>query len=116
MPRACTICRHPSRQAIDQALAAREPYRQIAARFGTSPAALHPHQQAHTPRPPVAPLPGGAPAQHEAAQRVHAAAVQLQRQIVDIRSLHDPELLWRVHDIATMLVDVTGLLVARSGR
>ena len=56
MPRPCSICRHPERQAMDQALAANEPFRYIANRFGTSPAALHRHYHGHTqPRAPYAP-------------------------------------------------------------
>jgi hypothetical protein len=50
------------------------------------------------------------------AQRLQAAAVQLQRQTTDVRSLHDPELLWRVHDVATLLVKITGVLVTLPAR
>ena len=44
MPRVCTICTHPEREAINQALVAAEPYRHIAARFGTSTGALQRHK------------------------------------------------------------------------
>jgi hypothetical protein len=54
MSRACTICNHPAREAIDTALRAREPLRAIATRFGTSHFALHRHRHhhlAHAPSP-----------------------------------------------------------------
>jgi hypothetical protein len=44
MPRTCTICTSPEREAINQALVASEPYRHIAARFGTSTGALQRHK------------------------------------------------------------------------
>lgn len=40
MPRTCTICTHPERAAIDAALIAGEPYRNIAERHGVSVGAL----------------------------------------------------------------------------
>lgn len=45
MPRICTICRHPKRDEIKQALLADEPLRDIAKRYRTSPAALCRHQK-----------------------------------------------------------------------
>ncbi len=50
MPRACTVCAHAERQAIDKALVAGEAFRNIAQRFGTSVAALHRHKGEHLPR------------------------------------------------------------------
>ena len=47
MPRVCTICTHPERVAIDKALIAGEPYRNIAERFGTSATALTRHKSEH---------------------------------------------------------------------
>jgi hypothetical protein len=49
MPRVCTICRHPEKPAINAALIANEPYRLIAERYGTSPAALTRHKAEHLP-------------------------------------------------------------------
>src|SRR5215210_127365 len=49
MPRACTICQHPEREAINKALVANEPFRHIAARFGTSTSALQRHKDEHLP-------------------------------------------------------------------
>jgi hypothetical protein len=49
MPRVCTICTHQSRRAIEQALVAGEPFRNIASRFGTSTAALKRHKDDHLP-------------------------------------------------------------------
>lgn len=45
MPRTCTICTHERRSEIDAALLAEEPYRRIAARFGTSTGALQRHKE-----------------------------------------------------------------------
>jgi hypothetical protein len=47
MTRVCTICRHPQRKAIDAALAALTPYRDIAERYGLSSSTLQRHKQ-HT--------------------------------------------------------------------
>jgi len=49
MPRVCSICRHPEKPAINAALIANEPYRLIAERYGTSPAALTRHKAEHLP-------------------------------------------------------------------
>jgi hypothetical protein len=63
MPRTCTICNHPQRDAIDLTLLAGEPFRNIAQRFGTSATALHRHKD-H--------LPGQLAKAHEAAEVVKA--------------------------------------------
>ena len=47
MPRNCTVCIHPDRNSIDQALLAAEPYRHIAARTGTSTGSLQRHKHDH---------------------------------------------------------------------
>jgi hypothetical protein len=49
MPRTCTVCAHPDREAIDRALVACEPFRNIAERFGTSATALFRHKAEHLP-------------------------------------------------------------------
>jgi len=49
MPRTCTICIHPARSSIDQALIAQEPFRHIASRTGTSTTALQRHKKDHIP-------------------------------------------------------------------
>ena len=49
MPRTCTICNHPEHEAINSALVAGEPFRNIAKRFGTSPAALYRHKKTDLP-------------------------------------------------------------------
>jgi len=48
MPRVCTICVHPAREAIDMALVAGEPYRGIAKRYEASEAAVFRHRE-HVP-------------------------------------------------------------------
>jgi hypothetical protein len=97
---------------MDQALAAQEPYRTIAERFDTSPAALHRHK-GHTgvPAPPAAP-PGQVPALVDAAQRVHVSACQTRGLTRALRSTHEPALLARLEDLANLLLEVTSLLVA----
>ena len=52
MPRACTVCAHPKRTAIEAALAAGESQREVAARFGLSKTALVRHAQHAPPAPP----------------------------------------------------------------
>jgi hypothetical protein len=49
MPRTCTICTHPEREAIDAALVAGEAYRNIAKRAGTSATALVRRKTDHLP-------------------------------------------------------------------
>ncbi len=49
MPRVCSCCTHTERGAIDTALVANEPFRHIAARFGTSTGALQRHKDEHLP-------------------------------------------------------------------
>ena len=49
MPRRCTICTHKEREAIDQALVAREPFRTIADRFGVKKTSLIRHSDDHVP-------------------------------------------------------------------
>ena len=50
MPRRCTICNHPQRDAMDQALLTPEPYRSIAQHFAVSPDAVYRHKQDHLPK------------------------------------------------------------------
>lgn len=47
MPRACTICTHPDRAAIDAALRAGKNYRLLADRYGTSATTLFRHRASH---------------------------------------------------------------------
>jgi hypothetical protein len=49
MPRKCTICHHPNRDDIDQALVRREAFRHIATRFQVSTGALVRHADDHLP-------------------------------------------------------------------
>ena len=49
MPRKCTICTHKKREAIDQALVVRQPFRSIAGQFGVSRSALVRHSDDHIP-------------------------------------------------------------------
>src|SRR5574337_1710946 len=67
MGRLCTICVHHGHRAVDEALGTGRAFRDIAAQFGVSKAALHRHWQAHVSgegHPPQAPpLPQTPPAQ-----------------------------------------------------
>ena len=49
MPRRCTICDHPSREALDQALVAGHALRDIAGQYHLSKSALARHKDRHTP-------------------------------------------------------------------
>lgn len=75
MPPVCSLCRHPDRAAIDRALLAGDPLRNIAERFGTSPATLLRHRE-H--------LPVRLVTAHEVAQV--AQADDLLQQVRDLRA------------------------------
>ncbi len=49
MPRTCTICTHPERDAIDKALAVANNLREMSAKFRVSEDALSRHKAAHVP-------------------------------------------------------------------
>lgn len=49
MPMRCSVCRHPEREAIDAALVAGEPFRNIAQRHGLDHTAIFRHNQEHLP-------------------------------------------------------------------
>ena len=49
MPRRCTICDHPNREAIDQGLIAGQALRDIAGHFSLSKSALARHKESHAP-------------------------------------------------------------------
>lgn len=50
MPRTCTICTHPDRQAIDQAMVEGQSFRTIAHQWGVSIDALKRHKRDHLPQ------------------------------------------------------------------
>src|SRR5438128_5011394 len=50
MGRRCTICAHPQRDAMDQALLTPASYRDIALQFGVSHMAVSRHKQDHLPQ------------------------------------------------------------------
>src|SRR5215208_6364728 len=49
MPRRCTVCDHPERNSIDQALVNVAPYRSVAKRFELSESAVYRHKTEHLP-------------------------------------------------------------------
>jgi hypothetical protein len=49
MPRSCTICTDPERDAIDAALVAGEPFRRVAAQYSLTEQAIRRHRKAHLP-------------------------------------------------------------------
>ena len=49
MPRRCTVCDHPERHSIDEALVTGAPYRSVAKRFGLSESAVYRHKTEHLP-------------------------------------------------------------------
>ena len=49
MPRRCTVCDHPERHGIDEALVSSAPYRSVAKRFDLSESAVYRHKTDHLP-------------------------------------------------------------------
>jgi hypothetical protein len=49
MPRRCTVCDHPKRHGIDEALVSGAPYRSVAKRSGLSESAVYRHKTEHLP-------------------------------------------------------------------
>jgi hypothetical protein len=49
MPRRCSVCNHPRRHSIDEALVSGGPYRSVAKRFGLSESAVYRHKTEHLP-------------------------------------------------------------------
>src|SRR5688572_31413541 len=49
MPRRCTVCDHPQRHIIDEALVSGTPYRSVAKRFELSESAVYRHKTEHLP-------------------------------------------------------------------
>jgi hypothetical protein len=49
MPRRCTVCDHPERHSIDEALVSGTPYRSVAKRFRLSESAVYRHKSEHLP-------------------------------------------------------------------
>jgi hypothetical protein len=49
MPRRCTVCDHPHRHSIDEALVTGAPYRSVAKRFALSESAVYRHKTEHLP-------------------------------------------------------------------
>ena len=49
MPRRCTVCDHPERHGIDEALVTGAPYRSVAERFDLSESAVYRHKTEHLP-------------------------------------------------------------------
>jgi hypothetical protein len=49
MPRRCTVCDHPKRHGIDEALVSGAPYRGVAKRFGLSESSVYRHKTEHLP-------------------------------------------------------------------
>jgi hypothetical protein len=49
MPRRCTVCDHPERHRIDEALVSGAPYRSVAKQFKVSESAVYRHKTEHLP-------------------------------------------------------------------
>ncbi len=100
MARTCTVCAHPEREAIDQALVTGESLRNLALRFAISAAALHRHRHEHMPvvlakaqqaRAQAQAALGAQVAQHEAHEQAHALDVmtELERCFTRVNMLFD---------------------------
>jgi hypothetical protein len=82
MPRTCTICNHPEREAIDKALIDNVAFRRIATLYGLSEASVRRHKGDH--------LPGELVKSEQAAEIAHADSLidqvrDLQRQAKTIK-------------------------------
>jgi len=75
MPRTCTICSHPERNAIDRALIESRPLREVARQYETSKDALLRHKAEHLP---------GTLVKAKEAENI-ASADGLLKQIVDLQ-------------------------------
>jgi hypothetical protein len=49
MPRRCTVCDHPEKHSIDEALVSGVPYRSVAKRFALSESSVYRHKTEHLP-------------------------------------------------------------------
>src|SRR5215204_2924314 len=49
MPRRCTVCDHPDRHSLDEALVTGAPYRSVAKRFELSESSVYRHKTEHLP-------------------------------------------------------------------
>jgi len=49
MPRKCTVCDHPKRHSLDEALVTGAPYRSVAKRFELSESSVYRHKTEHLP-------------------------------------------------------------------
>jgi hypothetical protein len=49
LPRKCTICIHPDREAIDRALVNKESFRYVSKQYSVTVSAIHRHNDAHLP-------------------------------------------------------------------
>jgi transposase-like protein len=54
MPRTCTICSHPDRDAVEHAIVSGGSIRRIAAQFGLTPTSVRRHMANHLPAAAVA--------------------------------------------------------------
>lgn len=50
MPRRCTICMHPEREAVNRSLVRGAPFRRIAAQFGLAESSVRRHAASHVPK------------------------------------------------------------------
>ncbi len=99
MARRCTVCTHTEREAIEAALLAGEPLRDIAGQRGVSKSALQRHQMEH--------IPAALAKAQEAQEAAHAIDLVKQLREVDATALsilaearqgHDPDLALRAMD------------------
>ncbi len=98
MPRTCTVCTHPNREAIDQALVSGEPFRHIAARTGTSTGALQRHKQEH--------IPEALAKATEARELAHADSLAEQIQNLSARTMRILDKAEKAGDLRTALAAV----------
>jgi hypothetical protein len=114
VPRRCTVCAHPERDAVDAALIARQPFQHIVARFGLSTSALVRHHDDH--------LPAAMAKSARAAEisrgddlidRVIMLAQETQAVLDRSKEAHDDAMVLRAVGQAAKLLELQGQLLGR---
>ena len=116
MPRACTICTHAERDAIDRALIESTPKRRIAAQHGLEESAVRRHAEKHLPGVLVLAAEAGegmrADSLLERARWAHAQAVDVLEQAREAKS---PGGMLQALDRVAKLLLVEGQFLAQEG-
>src|SRR5829696_7179067 len=99
MPRRCTVCDHPERHSIDEALVSGASYRSVAKRFGLSESAVYRHKTEH--------LPAHLVKAKEAEEVAHADDLLEQVRNLQTRAMGILELAEKAGDLRTALAAIS---------